>query len=79
MNVRELRDALAELPDDLRVVVRGYEGGVNDAGGLRQYEVALNVNDAWYYGAHEPVISEYDRREYAETALTPVVELVGSE
>jgi hypothetical protein len=67
MTVRELIQSLSKIQDqDIRVMVRGYEGGVDDmviGNGIDnntivtpaiQY-VALNVNQQWYYGTHEVV------------------------
>lgn len=58
MTVAELIAALQQLPPDTRVMVSGYEGGLGDAG-MPLVEniiiVALNVNDARYYGGHEEV------------------------
>jgi len=55
MKVKELIEQLQSLDQDLFVFVDGYEGGYNDATGVRSdvVNMALNVNDAWYYGAHE--------------------------
>ena len=68
MTVRELIESLSTIEDqDIRVMVRGYEGGVNDmviGNGIDnntpaiQY-VALDVNTEWYYGAHERVDDMY--------------------
>ena len=69
MTVRELIQSLSKIQDqDIRVMVRGYEGGVNDmviVNGIEdntpaiQY-VALDVNTEWYYGRHERVDDMYD-------------------
>ncbi len=69
MTVRELIESLSKVEDkEIRVMVRGYEGGVNDmiiGNGIEdntpaiQY-VALDVNDEWYYGRHERVDDMYD-------------------
>lgn len=69
MTVRELIESLSNIQDqDIRVMTRGYEGGVNDmviGNGIEdntpaiQY-VALDVNTEWYYGAHERVDDMYD-------------------
>jgi hypothetical protein len=46
----------------------GYEGGFCDIENLnlKPVDMALNVNDAWYYGAHERVNDVYheDREKY---------------
>lgn len=55
MNVKELIAQLSELDPESMVVVRGYEGGVNEAVDAMEVVVALNVNTAWYYGKHEKV------------------------
>jgi hypothetical protein len=67
MTVRELIESLSKIEDqDIRVMVKGYEGGVDDiviGNGIDnsttvipaiQY-VALNVNEEWYIGRHERV------------------------
>ena len=69
MTVRELIESLSKIEDkEIRVMVRGYEGGVNDmviGNGIEdntpaiQY-VALDVNTEWYYGTHERVDDMYD-------------------
>ncbi len=53
MEVKELIKKLEEYPPEMRVVVSGYEGGVNDLEELKKVKVELNVNTAWYYGKHE--------------------------
>ena len=68
MTVRQLIESLSTIEDqDVRVMVRGYEGGVNDmviGNGIDnttpaiQY-VALDVNTEWYYGRHERVDDMY--------------------
>jgi hypothetical protein len=69
MTVRELIESLSKIEDkEVRVMTRGYEGGVNDmviGNGIDnntpaiQY-VALDVNTEWYYGKHERVDDMYD-------------------
>ena len=69
MTVRELIESLSKIEDkEIRVMVRGYERGVNDmviGNGIEdntpaiQY-VALDVNEEWYYGTHERVDDMYD-------------------
>ena len=69
MTVRELIESLSKIEDkEIRVMVRGYERGVNDmviVNGIEdntpaiQY-VALDVNTEWYYGTHERVDDMYD-------------------
>jgi hypothetical protein len=68
MTVRQLIESLSKIQDqDIRVMVRGYEGGVDDiviGNGIDnntpaiQY-VALDVNTEWYYGRHERVDDMY--------------------
>jgi len=69
MTVKQLIKVLSQIQDqDIRVMVRGYEGGYNDINvdsPTIQY-MALNVNDEWYYGDHERVedIMEQDKDRY---------------
>lgn len=56
MTVKELIDKLSELPQDLRVLVSGYEGGYRDLENVGGESIfAADVNSAWYYGPHEEV------------------------
>ena len=60
MTVKQLIESLSKIEDqDTKVMVRGYEGGVEDIGTSFStiVDVALEVNEDWYYGAHE-VVSE---------------------
>jgi hypothetical protein len=58
MTIAELIEELQNYPQDTRVVVRGYEAGVNDVDYVEETEIYLNYNTASYYGKHEVV--EYD-------------------
>ena len=66
MTVRELIQILSQIKDqDLKVMVRGYEGGINDAivssnesNTPEIYTIERNVNEEWYYGRHE--VTEID-------------------
>ena len=53
MLVSELIEKLRELPQDSRIVVNGYEGGVVEVATANEITIALNVNTEWYYGEHE--------------------------
>ena len=64
MTVRELIESLSKIEDkEIRVMTRGYEGGYNDIVIGNDIEdntpaiidVALDVNDEWYYGRHERI------------------------
>lgn len=64
MTVRELIKVLTQIEDqETRVMVRGYEGGYNDIIMVDNtpaiYEMALDINTEWYYGAHERVEDVY--------------------
>lgn len=75
MTVRELIKVLTQIQDqDIRVMIRGYEGGYNDVvivNGIDNntpaiHHMALDVNQQWYYGRHEKVedIREEDLDKY---------------
>ena len=64
MTVRELIESLSKIEDqDIRVIVKGYEGGYDDiviGNGIDNntpaiVNIALDVNDEWYYGRHEMI------------------------
>jgi len=59
MNVDQLIKRLQMYPPDLRVVVRGYEGGYNDVDTFENLKIVLDYHSAWYYGKHEDVESLY--------------------
>lgn len=65
MNVGQLIEQLKQLNPELMVLVRGYEGGVNEVTSHTLCDVALDANDEWYYGRHE-VISDGDLEEYTD-------------
>ena len=62
MTVSELIEVLEGLPKNDMVVVRGYEGGVDEVVELEQARIALNVNEEGGYGAHE-LLDPKDRAE----------------
>ncbi len=78
MTVGQLIQSLSKIEDqDIRVMVKGYEGGVDDiviGNGIDNnttvipaiIHVALDVNEQWYYGRHERVdnIDPSNSREY---------------
>jgi hypothetical protein len=53
MNVDQLIKRLQMYTPDLRVVVRGYEGGYNDVSRFENLKIVLDYYDEWYYGKHE--------------------------
>lgn len=58
MTVKQLIQKLSTIKDqDIKVMVKGYEGGYNDIDNIipQPIDVALDVNDQWYYGRHEKV------------------------
>jgi hypothetical protein len=54
MTASELIEALQKMPGDTRVVVNGYEGGVDDVDEVRAVKVVLNAYEPQklYYGSH---------------------------
>ena len=53
MLVEELIAELQTYDPKLPVIRNGYEGGYCDVERVGFQKIALNVNDAWYYGPHE--------------------------
>lgn len=68
MTVAELIAELQEMPQDARVVVDGYEGGLADVDYVTTVSIVLNRNKADYYGPHEEWESYMDT-EPDETAV----------
>lgn len=76
MTVGELIERLSKIEDkEIRVMVRGYEGGIDDIvidnTPAIEY-VALDVNEEWYYGKHERVDDMYD----APSSNYPIVKAI---
>lgn len=72
MNVNQLIKRLQMYPPDLRVVVRGYEGGYNDVDTFENLKIVLDYHSEWYYGKHEDVESLYGNN--AEKLKTTAVD-----
>jgi len=66
MTVHDLIEQLKKLPMEHRVVVSGYEDGVEDVNSVVEVEIKLNVFEAWYYGSHD-IVDE--GKEYDEKAI----------
>jgi hypothetical protein len=73
--IKDLIEKLKDLPEDTRVMTRGYEGGYQDANAeFHPFDVALNVNTAWYYGPHEKADeSHYVRDESKHVIVKAIV------
>ena len=78
MTVKQLIEILSQIKDqDLKVMVKGYEGGINDvivssneSNTPEIYTIERNVNEEWYYGRHE--ITEHDtplKKDKVEKAI----------
>jgi hypothetical protein len=52
MKVKELIEALEELPPEKKIVVRGYEDGYNDILELKPVKIKHNAKAEWYYGEY---------------------------
>ena len=79
MTIAELIEKLKEYPQDLRVVVRGYEAGVDDVGSLEEINILLNYygKDQWYYGRHDKVYAgSFGDKNYEKV---PALEICGRE
>ena len=70
MKVKELIEQLEGLNPTYDVVVRGYEGGVNDVVYIEACYIERDVNGAWYYGKHVRVVGD-------ELSAVPAYELMG--
>ena len=71
MTVAQLIKELENYPQDLPVVVSGYEGGYNDVDTFENINIVLDYHTAWYYGRHEDVENIYkeDPKKNAVAAL----------
>lgn len=55
MNIQQLIEELQKHPPEMRVIVRGYEGGYDDVEPPELTQIRLNVHAEtdWFYGRHE--------------------------
>jgi hypothetical protein len=54
LKIKELIEKLAQLDEEMLVMVNGYEGGLNELKTIEIKDVALDVNDDdSYEGPHE--------------------------
>ena len=67
MKIKELIKLLEKEDPEMRVVLAGYEGGLNDVYKLEKLKIRLDANSEWYYGTHEEVFNEED--PFDEVAL----------
>lgn len=72
MTVKQLIEELQQLDPDLHVFTTGYEGGYHYAGVSEPKDIALDVNDEWYYGPHDD-ISKIDDNKDSYTIVKGVV------
>ena len=68
MNNKDIQEILKQYPDDMPVMVQGYEGGYDDvvSEGIITGNIFLGVNkDVGYYGDHAAAFpDEYEDDEY---------------
>ena len=58
MTVAKLIEKLKEMPKDAMVVIRGYEGGVDEADSIKECSILTDFYEEDYNGAHE-IVSDY--------------------
>jgi len=76
MKVKDLIEQLQAVDPELMVVRDGYEGGGTEVGYVVVEEVALNVNEEWYYGEHETLYADEKANEqYAGAQRATVVHI----
>ena len=53
MKVIDLLRLLSQMPAEADVVIKGYEGGVDDVINVTLVKIKKDVHPEWYYGRHE--------------------------
>jgi len=53
MKAKDLLALLSQMPADADVVVKGYEGGVDDVVNVKLVKIKKDEHSEWYYGRHE--------------------------
>lgn len=62
MNIEQLIEELQKYDPKLPAILAGYEGGYLDIDTVVTQKIALNVNEAWYYGPHE-LVDDYSVKD----------------
>ena len=72
MNVKELIEKLGEYPQDMRVVVQGYESGYEDISPklINTQGVKIGCGQNWWDGKHQPVGDAHYFDDKAESKPT---------
>jgi len=52
MRVNELIALLSQMPATAQVVVKGYEGGMDDVADVKLVQIRRDAHGEWYYGRH---------------------------
>ena len=65
MTVKELIEQLQQLDPELHVFVDGYEGGYEDVVISEVKDIALNVNNDWWYGVND----NYDETKHIDNTV----------
>jgi hypothetical protein len=74
MKIKDLIKELQKHDPEMQVIRNGYEGGVDFVAHVACYEVALDVNEEWWYGKHEIVHQELDiSKDYENHKKTQAV------
>ena len=74
MKVKELIELLSQMDPELMVVIKGYEGGVDEMDKFEMCDIELNVNTEWYYGKHEILEKEPTKKD---STIVKGVRLIG--
>lgn len=78
---KELIEALSTFPPNTRIVVRGYESGVNDVVECCSRKIVLDANCSPWYGRHERLYDLYDEEEAmgmeGRSDIVDAIEIVG--
>ena len=71
MTVEELIEELKKHPSNMRVVVQGYEDGLDDVENILRIPILLDRHTEWYYGKHIQCLNESKKDETALVLLGP--------
>ena len=66
MNVQELIEKLKLFAPETKVVIPGYEGGLDDLCGVDFAKVSIYTNPSTYFGKYTEIIGGEEGEEVAE-------------
>lgn len=70
MNIKELKEAIKDLPDDLIIITRSHESGYDPSSSCWVTQVREHLNRSWYEWKYE---DEHENEHQEYWSFWPVI------